>query len=91
LGTGAKYLQVEVDTNNSGTYVDMGTSQLIASLMLYSQAVLLRVEQVLHVQPVLQEATGTTGVGITGAIGPTGAGAVPTGPQVRPAQQLIPD
>ena len=29
-GSGAKYLQVEVDINNSGTFVDMGTSQLLS-------------------------------------------------------------
>lgn len=29
-GFGAKYLQVEVDINNSGTFVDMGNSQLIS-------------------------------------------------------------
>ena len=29
-GSGAKYLQVEVEINNSGTYTDMGTSQLIS-------------------------------------------------------------
>ncbi|HRG87821.1 MAG TPA: hypothetical protein PLW44_02305, partial [Chitinophagales bacterium] len=29
-GAGFKYLQVEVDINNSGTYVDMGNSQLLS-------------------------------------------------------------
>ncbi len=28
--TGAKYLQVELDVNNTGTYTDMGNSQLIS-------------------------------------------------------------
>ena len=29
-GSGAKYLQVETDVNNSGTFTDMGVSQLIS-------------------------------------------------------------
>ncbi len=89
-GTGFKYLQVEVDINNSGTYVDMGNSQLLSvPYALYSG----------NGTPGATGATGPTGPtgndgaagvagaagaqgapGVTGPTGPTGSGAGPTGP-----------
>jgi len=66
-GVGAKYLQVETDINNSGTFIDMGTSQLLSvPYALYAANS--------NVGP--QGATGATGLngqdGATGATGATG-------------------
>lgn len=67
--SGSKYLQVEADINNSGTFVDMGTSQLLS------------VPYALNAGN--GGATGPTGAtgatGAQGATGPTGATGV-TGP-----------
>lgn len=64
-GTGFKYLQVEVDINNSGTYVDMGNSQLLS------------VPYALYSANGTPGSTGPTGpAGTNGNDGPTG----PTGP-----------
>ena len=75
-GNGAKFLQVEVDISNSGTYTDMGTTQLMSvPYALYSANS--------NIGP--QGATGPTGItganGIPGLTGPTGATGVagPTG------------
>ncbi|HWB62784.1 MAG TPA: hypothetical protein VG603_04675 [Chitinophagales bacterium] len=67
--TGAKYLQVEVDINHSGTYTDMGTSQLLSvPYALYAA----------NSAPGPQGPRGVTGT--TGPTGPTGAGTTgPTG------------
>jgi hypothetical protein len=76
-GSAAKYLQVETDVNNSGTFTDMGTSQLISvPYALYAA------------NGGGGGATGPTGPqgnpgnnGTPGATGPTGAGVTgPTGP-----------
>ncbi len=74
-GVGAKYLQVETDVNNSGTFTDMGTSQLMSvPYALYAANS--------NVGP--QGTPGVTGAdglnGATGATGPTGAGGGATGP-----------
>lgn len=71
---GAKFLKVEVDINNSGTFADMGTSQMQSvpyALFAANSAA----------GP--QGATGPRGItGPTGATGATGAGIQgPTGPQ----------
>ncbi len=74
-GNGAKFLQVEVDINNSGTFTDMGTTQLLSvPYALYAA----------NSAPGPQGPAGPTGnpgaAGPTGAQGPQGtAGA--TGPQ----------
>ena len=66
---GGKYLQVEVDVNNSGTYTNMGTSQLIS---------------VPYALFAGNSATGPSGPigpgGPTGPAGVTGAGGGATGP-----------
>jgi hypothetical protein len=90
-GNGPKYLQVEVDVNNTGTYTDMGTDQLLSvPYALYSA----------NGTPGATGADGATGptgptgpagtngtngsngtVGATGPAGATGAGVTgPTGP-----------
>ena len=58
-GSGAKYLQVETDISNTGSYTDMGTSQLVSvPYALYA----------------LNSASGPTGAnGVTGPTGPEGA------------------
>ena len=58
-GSGAKYLQVETDISNTGSYTDMGTSQLVSvPYALYA----------------LNSAAGPTGAaGVTGATGPAGS------------------
>ncbi len=71
-GSGAKYLQVEVDINNSGTYTDMGVSQLI-SVPYALYAANSNVGPQGPTGPA--GAVGATGAGVTGATGPTG----PTG------------
>ncbi len=77
-GSGPKFLQVQVDVNNTGTYTDMGTSQLISvPYALYAA----------NSAAGPQGPTGSAGVagptgpnGATGPAGPTGAGvAGPTG------------
>lgn len=57
-GNGSKYLQVEVDINNTGTYIDMGAAQLLSvPYALYSA----------------NSAPGPQGVqGVAGSTGPTG-------------------
>lgn len=61
-GNGAKYLQVEVDINNSGSFTDMGTTQLLSvPYALYAA----------NSAPGPQGPTGPTGS--AGAAGPTGA------------------
>lgn len=92
-GGGAKFLQVEVDINNSGTYSDMGTSQLLSvPYALYAansapgpqgpQGV--TGPQGLQGTPGTAGAPGSTGVpgpqGATGPTGATGAGGGATGP-----------
>ncbi len=61
-GSGAKFLQVETDVNNSSTYNDMGTSQLLSvPYALYAA----------------NSAMGPQGpAGVTGATGPQGASGV---------------
>ncbi len=58
-GNGAKYLQVETDISNTGSFTDMGTSQLVSvPYALYA----------------LNSAAGPTGAnGVTGPTGPAGA------------------
>jgi hypothetical protein len=77
-GLGAKYLQVEVDINNTGIFTDMGTTQLIS------------VPYALYAANSNAGPAGPTGpqgitgpAGATGAAGPTGANgaAGTTGPQ----------
>lgn len=64
-GLGAKYLQVEVSINNTGTYTDMGSSQLIS------------VPYALYAANSNSGPAGPTGPqGVTGGIGAAG----PTGP-----------
>src|ERR1043165_8036571 len=61
-GNGAKYLQVEADLNNTGTYNDMGASQLIS------------VPYALYAQNSNPGPTGATGdAGLPGPTGVTGA------------------
>lgn len=91
-GSGAKYLQVEVDLNNSGTYVDMGASQLISVpyALFAGNGAAGATGPTGPTGPSGNDgnpgpagATGPTGVGVagpTGPTGPTGAGAGPTGP-----------
>ncbi len=88
-GGGAKYLQVETDINNTGTYSDMGTSQLISvPYALYaanSNAGPQGATGAIGPQgPTGIGATGPQGLqGITGPqgpTGPTGAGGGATGP-----------
>lgn len=74
-GGGAKFLQVEADINNNGTYTDMGTSQLLSvPYALYAA----------NSAPGPQGAQGVTGpqgiAGTPGAVGATGSTGVP-GPQ----------
>ena len=74
-GSGAKYLQVETDVNNTGNFSDMGTSQLLS------------VPYALYAANSAAGPQGPTGAigdqgasGATGPTGPTGAGAQgPTG------------
>lgn len=69
-GTGTKWLKVEADVNNTGSYTDMGTQQLVS------------VPFALYAANSPAGATGNTGP--AGPTGPTGAGtagaAGPTGP-----------
>ena len=59
--SGAKYLQVETDINNTGTFTDMGTAQLIS------------VPYALFAANSVAGPAGATGArGVTGLIGPTG-------------------
>lgn len=72
-GTGTKWLKVEVDVNNTSSYVDMGTQQLLS------------VPYALYAANSPAGATGNPGpTGPAGAVGPTGAGTPgvtgPTGP-----------
>lgn len=74
-GLGAKYLQVEVDINNTGTFTDMGATQLIS------------VPYALYAANSNAGPAGPTGpqgvtgpAGATGAAGPAGSAGV-TGPQ----------
>ena len=89
-GTGFKFLQVEVDVNNTGSYVDMGTTQLISvPYALYSGNGAGATGATGATGPAggvgntgATGATGNTGAGVTGPTGPTGAtgsGAGPTG------------
>jgi hypothetical protein len=68
-GNGSKYLQVEADINNTGTYTDMGTSQLLSvPFALYAA----------NSAPGPTGATGSNGAdGATGATGPTGPQGAP--------------
>ncbi len=60
-GKGEKYLQVKVDINNNGTFIDMGTTQLIS------------VAYALYAANSPPGATGPTGpIGAQGIVGPTG-------------------
>lgn len=60
-GNGAKYLQVEMDLNNQGSYTDMGTSQLIS------------VPYALYAANSAPGPAGPTGAaGVPGATGPAG-------------------
>ncbi len=65
-GSGAKYLQVETDVNNTGTFTDMGTSQLLS------------VPYALYAANSAEGPQGPTGnqgqQGPVGVTGPTGAG-----------------
>jgi hypothetical protein len=71
-GSGAKYLQVELELNNSGTFTDMGTSQLISvPYALYAANSAAGPQGPTGAQG-NQGAAGITGA--TGAAGPTGAG-----------------
>lgn len=75
-GNGAKYLQVEAEINNSGTYTDLGASQLISvPYALYAANSNIGPQGPQGIQ-------GATGVaGAQGITGPTGAGSTgPTGP-----------
>ena len=66
--SGAKYLQVEADVSNTGTFVDMGTSQLIS------------VPYALFAANSAQGPQGSTGVqGPTGPTGASGSGGGATG------------
>lgn len=68
-GQGAKYLQVETDINNTGTYTDMGASQLISvPYALYAANSNAGPQGPTGAQGV----TGPTGAGVTGPTGPTG-------------------
>lgn len=64
-GSGAKYLQVELDINGGTNYTDMGTTQLLSvPYALYAETT---------GTPGLVGATGNTGLqGVTGATGATG-------------------
>src|ERR1700722_13658993 len=64
--SGAKYLQVEVDVNNTGTYTDMGTPQLLS----VPYALFAANSNIGPPGPTGIGATGNTGA--TGATGPTG-------------------
>ena len=92
-GGGAKFLQVEVDISNSGTYTDMGTSQLLSvPYALYAansapgpqgpQGV--TGPQGVPGAPGAAGTPGSTGVpgpqGVTGPTGATGMGGGATGP-----------
>ncbi|HLP52946.1 MAG TPA: tail fiber domain-containing protein [Chitinophagales bacterium] len=92
-GNGAKYMQVEVDINNTGTFTDMGTTQLISvPYALYaanSNAGPQGATGPIGPQgptgaagaPGLTGLQGNTGpTGVTGATGATGAGGGATGP-----------
>src|ERR1043165_6944992 len=72
-GNGPKYLQVEVDVYNTGSYTDMGTDQLLS------------VPYALYSANGTPGATGADGAtGPTGPTGPAGSGAGPTGPTGPP-------
>ena len=72
-GGGLKFLQVETDINNTGTYTDMGTSQLES------------VPYALFAGNSSTGPSGATGVtGPTGAAGVTGSGGGSTGPTGQP-------
>ena len=74
-GSGLKYLQVEVDINNAGTFTDMGTSQLLS----VPYALFAGNSSPGPQGPIgLQGNTGATGA--TGPQGVTGAGGGATGP-----------
>ena len=94
--TGGKFLQVETDVNNTGTYTDMGTSPLISVPYALFAANSLAGPQGPQGPQGIQGtagsagatgptgATGTTGAGVQGPTGPTGAtgaGGGATGPQ----------
>ncbi|MBP6732771.1 MAG: hypothetical protein KA149_11970 [Chitinophagales bacterium] len=70
-GSGSKWLQVKLDLGNTGTFVDMGTAQLISvPYALYAGS-----------GGGTAGATGPTGpTGPTGATGPSGSGGGSTGP-----------
>ena len=72
-GGGLKFLQVETDVNNTGTYTDMGTSQLQSvPYALFAG----------NSSPGPSGATGLTGpTGVPGATGSGGGSTGPTGPQ----------
>ncbi len=92
-GNGAKFLQVELDINNTGTYTDMGTSQLISVPYALYAANSAQGPQG-PTGPIgpqgptgLPGTTGTAGnggatgaQGVTGPTGPTGSGGGATGP-----------
>ncbi len=78
-GNGAKYLQVEVDINNSGTYTDMGTTQLISvPYALYAANSNTGPQGATGAKGITGAtgSSGATGIGVTGSTGATGA----TGP-----------
>lgn len=64
-GFGAKFLQVETEINNAGTFTDMGTSQLLSvPYALYAA----------NSNAGPQGPTGPQGIGVTGPTGPAGTG-----------------
>ncbi len=67
-GSGSKWLQVKLDLGNTGTFVDMGTAQLIS------------VPYALYAANGGGTAGATGPTGPTGATGPTGSGGGSTGP-----------
>jgi len=80
-GNGAKYLQVEAEINNSGTYTDLGASQLISvPYALYAANSNIGPQGPAGIQGVpgnagatgAQGDTGPTGAGVTGPTGPAG-------------------
>jgi hypothetical protein len=75
-GAGGKYLQVEIDVNNTGTFTDMGTSQLVSvPYALFASNSAAGPQGPTGAQGTIGP-TGVTGpTGIVGAIGATG----PTG------------
>lgn len=93
-GNGAKYLEVEADINNTGTFVPMGNSQLLSvPYALYSANGTPGPTGATGTNGIagstgLQGITGATGTGVAGPAGPTGIGAPgaagPTGSQGMP-------